>query len=207
MTQQDTANISIGDLAKAAAAQAAQAAPEPPKMVKYLNSSTVGLLKLSPKNPQVRAMVQAELKHPIPDEADTFEKICEWFLTIADKAKPVPAKAIPEFFTLVSYKRREWGTCNFGQDKTYDGGWAIEPKSMQQILEDSNTLEEAAQRVSDWIENNIDEYCRTHNTSYDEHEINDSETVESNILPRRFEKEIREWLAVHHPEELERLDG
>ena len=209
MTQQEM-NAYMDDLA-ALNSTAPIAAPQPEKKIPHiarcLTSHTLGLLKLGPKNPQVRALVQAELKVPLPDEVDTWEKIVEWGETKVNEIKPTLAAPRKDFAIQVCRTVRESGRCSFTRSRSYHGGFGIVREKFAAMLADSNSIGDLCERLSDHIMNELPGCMSTGNARFFDYEADpdDEEVEEDDTSPEMLQGRVINWLATNLPEEYERL--
>lgn len=184
-------------------------APPKPALQLILTKNTWGLLQVSPNNPTVRALVQAELKRPIPDEHNTLDKILAWFDGISAEFTPPKPKAPTQSFIYdVRYDKQRCGTCKYSDSVTFNGNFKVNPGRIAGIVADSESIEEAANALSDFMVEDVENWAGTSRQRYSDIEIDHDATDwdECNIEAESLELPLENWLKTNMPEEWERLN-
>lgn len=175
----------------------------------HLTVNIINMLTSAPTNPNVRALVLARLKKPIPPEHVTFDAIQQWIETSFDKpARPVEVDVVIPF----TVSDRVTGTCRFSANR---GGRGRFPISMSRILELAEECDEMESLMDaiysemeecEFLTEDVDMEIDYSNIETSRHEVNDNDgnswDWDRSIVLSKIKEEIR----AHSPETLERLN-
>lgn len=174
----------------------------------------VGLLRLVPRNPLVRALI-LKLTGKMPGaECASFEQLKEWVeLNCERKQRPSPSRngrnlddgiAIDVEFAETEYGRADYTVRRFGSAQFHVGAEDV-LEIVREAIEGGGGLEEIVEMIAGKIDEDawnqcdpdMDEYGEY---NYDEHDANDTGNSEAEFSRNEVRNAVLAFVRERHPE-------
>lgn len=200
-------------------------------ITQFLQPQIIEMLRSAPLNPVVRTQVHARILVPLPDTADTFEKIKEWIeTTIKGRGGPVPAPLprtrvpVPpppptqDLFVRVEVTETTRGRARYSVNRVGGGSYALTRTEIRRIanevIEDDGDMDQLVDRIDDLArekcsENYPDMAPDDEGYEYSHHEdnVDEDNNSEMTVEPNRgLAGLVRDWLRANEPELNAQLD-
>jgi len=201
----------------------------PLKMEDVLHPALVALATLAPQNKQLHALLLQKMGKMPPPEADTYEKLSEWFSATfkydnymqqnSQAGRPTLATTQPRprrnaaIYIDVSFSSQVYGTCRYSGTESGSGEFAITREVLEEAMGECDTIGELVDHISGVIDqeafNAIDPVMDTDDEGYDYDrcEIEDSDGVEASFNATRLRRMIGEWIEANADDEMREKFG
>lgn len=185
------------------------------KLEEVFEANFLELLRLVPRNPQVRGLLLKLTGKLPPPEAATFEQLKDWVETQCER--PVKSSVTPEGvrrrdggiaitveFSETEYGRADYSVRRYGSEE-FRLGAADLMELVNEAIESGGGLDEVVELVAGKIDEDAWEVCDPSmddygDYNYDEHDVSDTHDSEAGFSRAVLRNLVLAFVRERHPE-------
>lgn len=192
------------------------------KFEEVFDANFLELIRLVPRNSQVRALI-LKLAGRLPEpECETFEQLKDWVETHCEpRARPLlnrSGRRVPEegISITVEFSETEYGRADYSVPRSGSAEFHIDAEDLlemvQEAIESGGGMDEVVGVIAGKIDDDAWNQCEADldtygDYDYSEHESNDSADSESSYSRSDIRNAVLAFVRERHPELAEELEG
>lgn len=184
------------------------------RLEELFEAGFIELLKLVPRNPQVRALILKLTGQLPPAALETFEALRDWMETHCEKRlRPTThrqsrAQGAGGIAINVEFSETEYGRADYSVPRWGAAEFRVEAEDLldiaQEVIEAGGSLDEVVDSIAGKIDDDAWTQCEPDmdgygDYNYSDHESSDSADAETTYSRNDIQAAVRAFLQEHHP--------